>query len=102
RRTAVRRRPRDARRIGHAREQGRIAVRSHRRRGGGTRPRVPRPDRRHDDRRLGEETACGLGRRRKECEMSDAEVTWAIEPVCFGEFPALEQSAFTYMRGFGE
>jgi N-acyl homoserine lactone hydrolase len=33
--------------------------------------------------------------------MSD-EVTWTIEPVCFGEFPALERSAFTYMRGFGE
>ena len=28
--------------------------------------------------------------------------TWTIEPVCFGEFPILEQSAFTYMRGFGE
>ncbi|MGP3536054.1 MBL fold metallo-hydrolase [Microbacterium sp. RD1] len=34
--------------------------------------------------------------------MSADEVLWTIEPVCFGEFPALEQSAFTYMRGFGE
>lgn len=27
---------------------------------------------------------------------------WTIEPVCLGEFPILERSAFTYMRGYGE
>lgn len=27
---------------------------------------------------------------------------WTIEPLCLGEFPVLERSAFTYGRGYGE
>lgn len=30
-----------------------------------------------------------------------SETTWTIQPVCLGEFPTLERSAFTYMRDFG-
>ena len=27
---------------------------------------------------------------------------WTIRPLCFGEFPEFEKSAFTYLRNAGE